>query len=201
MVLSGTGFDGTLGLRAVVGGGGVTFVQDPATATYDGMPSSAIRSGFATHVLPVERMPEAMRIAAARTPGVRRPVRRPLQVRTGAHPGPRHPALPHRPRLLPVQAEHGRAPRGSPHGAARHPGCRRLRPLPKEHPAEVQPLFRDLLINVTSFFRDREAFEALARAPPPRSSRASRKVGRSASGLPAAPPARRPTPSPSRSAS
>ncbi len=71
IVLSGTGSDGTLGLRAILGAGGVTFVQDPGTAKYDGMPSSAIRSGFATHVLPVEKMPEAMR-AAARTPRMRR---------------------------------------------------------------------------------------------------------------------------------
>ena len=64
VVLSGTGSDGTLGLRAIAGEGGVTFVQDPATATYDGMPSSAIRFGL--------RDPRAARGADARGDADRR---------------------------------------------------------------------------------------------------------------------------------
>ena len=47
VILSGTGTDGTLGLRAILGGGGVTLVQDPASAKYDGMPRSAIDAGVA----------------------------------------------------------------------------------------------------------------------------------------------------------
>ena len=61
VILSGTGTDGTLGLRAIHGAGGVSFVQDPATAKYDGMPNSAVRSGMATYVLPVEKIPEQLR--------------------------------------------------------------------------------------------------------------------------------------------
>ena len=38
IILSGTGTDGTLGLRAIQGAGGITLVQDPTTAKYDGMP-------------------------------------------------------------------------------------------------------------------------------------------------------------------
>ena len=60
IILSGTGSDGTLGLRAILGAGGVTLVQEPATAKYDGMPSSAIHAGYATHVLPVDKMPEVL---------------------------------------------------------------------------------------------------------------------------------------------
>ena len=60
VVLSGTGSDGTLGLRAILGAGGISFVQDPATAKYNGMPSSAIQSGLATYVLPVDKMPEQL---------------------------------------------------------------------------------------------------------------------------------------------
>lgn len=60
VILSGTGSDGTLGLRAVQGGGGAVFVQDPASARYDGMPRSAIRTGLADHVLPVEEIPKAL---------------------------------------------------------------------------------------------------------------------------------------------
>ena len=52
VILSGSGTDGTLGLRAVQGAGGVSFVQDPASAKYDGMPTSAIQSGLATYSPP-----------------------------------------------------------------------------------------------------------------------------------------------------
>jgi len=71
VILSGTGTDGTLGLRAIHGAGGVSFMQDPATAKYDGMPSSAVRSGVATYVLPVEKMPDELR-AYVRTDQTRR---------------------------------------------------------------------------------------------------------------------------------
>jgi two-component system CheB/CheR fusion protein len=56
IILSGTGTDGTLGLRAILGAGGVTLVQEPTSAKYDGMPQSALRAGFASHSLPVEHM-------------------------------------------------------------------------------------------------------------------------------------------------
>jgi two-component system, chemotaxis family, CheB/CheR fusion protein len=62
VILSGSGSDGTTGLRAIHGAGGVSFVQEPATAKYDGMPSSAIRSGLATYVMPVDGL--AMQLVA-----------------------------------------------------------------------------------------------------------------------------------------
>ena len=160
VVLSGTGSDGTLGLRAILGGGGVTFVQDPGTAKYDGMPSSAIRSGFATHVLPVEKMPEAMR-AAWRAPSTRRStpfapsaaqgltqVLATLRTRTG-HDFAQYKKSTVLRRIERRMLQHDIQEMGV--------YARYL----KEHPAEVQLLFKELLINVTSFFRDREAFETL----------------------------------------
>ena len=57
IILSGTGTDGTLGIRAIHGAGGLGLVQEPSTARFDGMPSSALRSGFATQALAVEAMP------------------------------------------------------------------------------------------------------------------------------------------------
>ena len=60
IVLSGTGTDGTLGLRAIIGVGGITLVQEPTTAKYDGMPSSAIKAGYATHILPADKMLEKL---------------------------------------------------------------------------------------------------------------------------------------------
>ncbi|HTF80119.1 MAG TPA: chemotaxis protein CheB, partial [Cytophagales bacterium] len=56
IILSGTGTDGTKGLEAIKAANGLTFVQDPLTAKFDGMPVSAINSGFADLVLSVENM-------------------------------------------------------------------------------------------------------------------------------------------------
>src|SRR5690606_38546007 len=60
VVLTGTGSDGTLGLREIRERGGLTIVQDPAEAEYDGMPQSAISSGVADVVLPLSRIPVAL---------------------------------------------------------------------------------------------------------------------------------------------
>jgi two-component system, chemotaxis family, CheB/CheR fusion protein len=57
IVLSGTGSDGTLGLKTIATQGGIVLVQDPATAQFDGMPLSAIGARIANYVLPVEKMP------------------------------------------------------------------------------------------------------------------------------------------------
>ena len=60
IILSGTGTDGTLGLKEIKAGGGMTMVQDPQTAQHDGMPRSAIASGSADYVLPAEQMADAL---------------------------------------------------------------------------------------------------------------------------------------------
>src|ERR1700733_3918043 len=57
VILSGMGSDGTLGLRAIKEKGGVVLVQAPATAKFDGMPRSAIDSGLADIVAPVDDLP------------------------------------------------------------------------------------------------------------------------------------------------
>ena len=57
IILSGTGTDGTLGLKAIKAELGTVFVQDPESAKYDGMPRSAINTGLADFVLPPEKMP------------------------------------------------------------------------------------------------------------------------------------------------
>jgi two-component system, chemotaxis family, CheB/CheR fusion protein len=65
VVLSGSGRDGTLGLRRIKERGGVTIVQEPAEAEYDGMPRSAIGAGVVDLVLPVSEI-------AARVVGIAR---------------------------------------------------------------------------------------------------------------------------------
>jgi two-component system CheB/CheR fusion protein len=158
VILSGTGTDGTLGLRAILGAGGVSFVQDPATAKYDGMPLSAIQAGYATYVLPVGKMPEAMHTGA-----------RNLAVSQESPPtgGSSLDRI-----LMMLRSGTGNdfsqykkttigrriARRMSLHDIENTEVYARYL---SEHPPEVQSLFKELLINVTSFFRDPEAFAAL----------------------------------------
>lgn len=58
IILSGTGTDGTKGIRAIKRAGGLVIVQDPATSKFDGMPNSAISSGQVDLILPPELMGE-----------------------------------------------------------------------------------------------------------------------------------------------
>ncbi len=167
VILSGTGTDGSQGLRAILGAGGITFAQDPATAKYDGMPAAAIRSGYVTHVLPVGKMPEVMR-SAARLARTRPDV-------------PTTPVVVHG--LTQILATL-RSRTGNDFSQykkstvlrriERRMGLHGIEALEvygrylKEHPSEVQALFKELLINVTSFFRDPEAFEVLRKDVLPR---------------------------------
>src|SRR5262245_225091 len=66
VILSGTASDGTLGLEAIHSEGGITFAQDEETATYDGMPHSAINAGCVDLVLPPERIAEELARLARR---------------------------------------------------------------------------------------------------------------------------------------
>ena len=60
IILSGTGTEGTLGLRAVKEQGGMAMVQEPNTASHDGMPRSAVSTGLVDFVIPAEKMPEVL---------------------------------------------------------------------------------------------------------------------------------------------
>ena len=60
VVLSGSGFDGTQGLKDIKSEGGMAMVQDPKSAQFDGMPQSAIDTGLADFILPPEEMPDKM---------------------------------------------------------------------------------------------------------------------------------------------
>lgn len=160
IILSGTGTDGTLGLRAIQGAGGITLVQEPATAKYDGMPVSAIHAGYATYTLPVEKMPQQLLsnkrnlfVAKEEQPapsGENSMSRILMLLRSGTG----------NDFSLYKKSTIGRRieRRMSQHNIENAEVYARYL---KEHPAEVQLLFKELLINVTSFFRDTEAFVAL----------------------------------------
>ncbi len=161
IILSGTGTDGTLGLRAILGAGGVTLVQEPANAKYDGMPASAIQAGYATHILAAEAMPATLLAGARNLVEHRRP---PLPAPTPA--GGINRVL----ALLRSATGHdfslykkSTISRRIERRMAQHDlvDIEIYHRYLKEHPPEVQLLFRELLINVTSFFRDPEAFAAL----------------------------------------
>jgi chemotaxis methyl-accepting protein methylase len=161
VILSGTGTDGTLGLRAIHGAGGVCFVQDPATAQYDGMPLSAIRAGHVTNILPVEQMPEQL-LLAVHNRGVSK--ERPAPTAATANNLDRilmllrsstgHDFSLYKRNTIVRRIER----RMAAHDIADTEIYARYL---KEHPEEVRLLFKELLINVTSFFRDPEAFATL----------------------------------------
>ncbi len=60
IILSGTGTEGTLGLKAIKGEGGLAIAQDPQDARYGGMPDSSIASGIVDYVLPADKMAEQL---------------------------------------------------------------------------------------------------------------------------------------------
>ena len=69
VVLSGTGSDGSAGLRAISAAGGLVIAQDPAEATWSGMPDSAVATGLVDHVLPAAQIAGAIAAHAARPEG------------------------------------------------------------------------------------------------------------------------------------
>ena len=173
VVLSGTGTDGSDGLRSIKAHGGVVAVQDPAEAGYDGMPRSAIQTGMADFVLPLAGIPGALssyRIAAAG----------PVDSQADAADPPAMDAsgVSHILELLRVETGHDFALYKSgtlERRVARRMALARLRPadiagyqamLRADH-IELEALAGDLLIHVTSFFRDRAVFDVLERTTIP----------------------------------
>ena len=77
MVLSGSGADGSLGLKAIKQRHGLVIAQDPEEAGFDGMPRSAIMTGAVDLVLPIEKMPEAIGKYGRRVALMQTPERRP----------------------------------------------------------------------------------------------------------------------------
>jgi two-component system CheB/CheR fusion protein len=56
VILSGTGANGSMGMKRIKECGGVAFVQDPAEAEYQDMPNNAIATGMVDHILPVSKI-------------------------------------------------------------------------------------------------------------------------------------------------
>jgi two-component system CheB/CheR fusion protein len=163
IVLSGTGSDGTQGVRAIKGEGGMAIAQNPESTEYDGMPRSAIATGLVDYVLPPAEMPAQLMAYATHAFGkIPRAVSTTavkiedelkkifvlLRTQTG------HDFSLYKQNTIIRRVER----RMALHQIERMDGY--IRYL-RQNPAEVEALFRDLLIGVTSFFRDPEAFLAL----------------------------------------
>jgi two-component system CheB/CheR fusion protein len=161
IILSGTGSDGTVGIKAIKEAGGLTFAQDPKTAKYDGMPSAAIESGQIDFVLSPADMGAKIKelLLSPETAGLKKAVTasaasamdrlfRLLQLRTGIN-----------------FTDYKKSS-----------FCRRVEKrmelvkissldnyisFVEKNPDELDALLDTCLIGVTSFFRDKEAFDSL----------------------------------------
>jgi two-component system, chemotaxis family, CheB/CheR fusion protein len=160
VVLSGSGSDGAVGVRAIREKGGIILVQDPAEAEYGSMPRSAMAGG-ADFVLPVREIAQSL-------PEL---IQRKRQVPTADFNAGDEDIL--RRILAYLRAKIGQDFSGYKRATILRRIARRMQVTQvermdqylahlREHNDEVQALFADLLISVTSFFRDSEAFAALA---------------------------------------
>ncbi len=163
IVLSGTGSDGTLGVRAIKGEGGMVMAQHPASTEYDGMPRSAIATGLVDYELPPAEMPAQLIAYVAHAFG--KPSRPPTVPAPQAENALKKIFI-----LLRAQTGHDFSqykPSTLHRRIERRLAVHQLETLDgyvkylQQTPAEVDALFRDLLIGVTHFFRDPEAFQAL----------------------------------------
>ncbi|MFH2044180.1 MAG: chemotaxis protein CheB [Pseudomonadota bacterium] len=164
IILSGTASDGTLGVRAIKGEGGMIMVQQPETAKYDGMPKSAIETGLVDFILPVEKMPETLinyakhpfldstdKIKLTESP-VKNQIRKIfalIRSKTG------HDFSHYKPNTIARRIE-------------RRLAVHQIKNLSdyilylQKNPAEIDVLFKNLVIGVTSFFRDPETYDVLS---------------------------------------
>ncbi|PYK97966.1 MAG: hypothetical protein DME19_14335 [Verrucomicrobia bacterium] len=160
IILSGNGTDGTLGVKAIKEELGMVMAQDVKSAKYDGMPSSAVETGLVDYVLPPDKMPAQLVNYIQRS--------LPSTAMVGRTPDALHKVF----QILRNQTGHDFS------HYKKNTICRRIERRMNVHqiedastylrflhqnPQEVGMLFKELLIGVTNFFRDPEAFKALGR--------------------------------------
>ncbi|WP_218509643.1 chemotaxis protein CheB [Variovorax sp. dw_308] len=177
IVLSGTGSDGSVGLTRIKEHGGIAMAQTPDDAAHEGMPRAAISTGMVDIVLPAVDMPQRLVDLWQNARNIRLPDAEDIAPFIEPPAGP----------AAAQQAEQAlQEVMGLLRGYTRHDfrhykratvlrrierrlQVNRLADLPayrdhlRDHPEEAVPLLQDMLISVTNFFRDRDAFEALER--------------------------------------
>jgi two-component system, chemotaxis family, CheB/CheR fusion protein len=162
VIFSGSGSDGTQGLREVRAAGGLTIVQEPETAQFDAMLRSAIATGMVDCVLPLTKIPETLQRYKPRVGASDKSDDRDKLELLDA--------------MLDVLASHNSNDFSAYKKTTllrrveRRMGINHLDSLAdylrflQANPAEADELGRDMLIGVSSFFRDPEAFEELRRS-------------------------------------
>lgn len=165
IIVSGTGSDGTLGIRAIKGSGGLVLAQSPDSADYEGMPSSAVATGLVDFTCPVQEMPAHLK-HYLQHPYI---TKQTDTKRDGDIPKDEKSQLTAILTFMKNRIGHdfreyklgtlGRR-------IARRMELHHLKTIPKylsfmrKNEDEANLLFKDLLISVTAFFRDTEAFSA-----------------------------------------
>ncbi|MDQ7825972.1 MAG: chemotaxis protein CheB [Candidatus Eremiobacteraeota bacterium] len=163
ILLSGSGTDGTLGLEAVKGAGGMTMAQEEQQAEYSGMPHSAIKTGLVDFVLPVEHMAGEI-IKYVKHPYVGGPkksaaISKQLEAYSQKillllRSAKRHDFTHYKQSTIMRRIERRMAVHKLDNIAIYYRYF-------QENPQESEALFKELLIGVTSFFRDSDAFRQL----------------------------------------
>ena len=163
IVLSGTGSDGAQGVRAIKGEGGMVMAQNPASTEFDGMPRSAIGTGLVDYELPPAEMsaqliayaahafgklPKSTTLPAPKLENALKKIFMLLRAQTG------HDFSLYKPSTIHRRIER----RMAVHQIEEIDGYVKYL---QQTPAEVEALFRDMLIGVTHFFRDPEVFQVL----------------------------------------
>ena len=163
IVLSGTGSDGAQGVRAIKGEGGMVMAQSFDSTQYDGMPRSAVATGLVDYVLPPADMAaqllaytshafgksnDAIALAGLKVDDALKKMFVMLRAQTG------HDFSAYKPNTINRRIERRMA-------VNQIDSVEDYVLFLRKNPPEVGALFRDLLIGVTNFFRDPDAFEAL----------------------------------------
>lgn len=164
IILSGSGKDGAIGLKAIKDAGGLTIVQDKEYAQFSGMSESAITSCYVDYILPVEKIPyELIKYVKYACTGQTGKTENYLISKDS----------PYLQKIFSVlQSVTGHNFTNYKHATV----CRRIEKRMitnqlerltdyflylQQHPNEVQSLFKDLLIGVTKFFRDGNVFDTI----------------------------------------
>jgi two-component system CheB/CheR fusion protein len=177
LVLSGTGSDGAVGLSRIKEQGGITLAQAPEDAEFDGMPRAAIDTQMVDLVLPVVEMPQKLLELWRNSSSIRLPTANDPEITTTPPASEREAAIAEQ--LLQDILLQLRTVTG--HDFKHYKRATVLRRIERRmqvtaqpdlaayydylqtHSDETRALLGDMLIGVTNFFRDREAFEALER--------------------------------------
>jgi two-component system CheB/CheR fusion protein len=163
VVLSGMGSDGTLGLQAIKTQGGLTLAQEPRSAQFDSMPKSAIAAGAADVVGLASDLPGRILLVIGPQPGASAPAQGPEDAAAGAlesildllRARSKHDLTLYKPSTLRRRIER----RMAIHGVKR---MAEYAVFLIANPSELDLLFKEMLIGVTNFFRDPEAWDELS---------------------------------------